>query len=64
MTNCKSVRSEIPAGTATTIGLSGSVTERDQIVGPLVGHGFSTTGRIIDRKGKIRNKIGKEARRG
>jgi len=60
MTNRKSVRSETPAGKATTVGLSGSVTERGQIAGPLVDHGFSTTGRTIDRKGRI----GKEARRG
>src|SRR6476620_7993785 len=59
-TNRKSVRSETPAGKATTVGLSGSVTERGQIAGPLVDHGFSTTGRTIDRKGRI----GKEARRG
>lgn len=58
VTNRKSVRSETPAGKATTVGLSG--TERGQIAGPLVDHGFATTGRTIDRKGKI----GKEARRG
>jgi acyl dehydratase len=58
VTNCKSVRSETPAGNATTVDLSGSVTERDQITGPPVDHGLSTTGRTIHRKGRI----GKEAR--
>jgi hypothetical protein len=60
MTSRKSIRSETPAGKATTVGLSGSVTERGQVVGPLVDHDFSTTGRTIDREGKI----GKEVRRG
>ena len=59
MANRERVRSETSAGKATTVGLSGSVTERGQIAGPLVDHGFST-GRTIDRKGRI----GKEARRG
>ncbi len=60
MTNRKSVRSETPAGKATTVGLSGSVMERGRITGPLVDHSFSTTGRTIDRK----DRTGKEARRG
>jgi hypothetical protein len=60
MTNRKSVRSENPAGKATAVCLSGSVTERDQIAGSLVDRDFSATDRTIDRKGKI----GKEARRG
>jgi hypothetical protein len=57
MGNRKRVRSETPAGKATTVGLSGSVMERGR---PLVDHSFSTTGRTTDRKGRT----GKEARRG
>ena len=60
MANRMRVRSETPAGKATTIGLSGRVMERGRIAGPLVDHSFSTTGRTIDRKGRT----GKEARRG
>ena len=60
MTNRMRVRSEIPAGRATTVGLSGRVMERGRIAGPSVDNSFSTTGRTIDRKGRT----GKEARRG
>jgi hypothetical protein len=60
MANRERVRSETPAGKATTVGLSGSVMERGRIAGPLVDDSFSTTGRTIDRKART----GKEARRG
>jgi len=60
MANRERVRSETPAGKATTVGLSGSVMERGRIAGPLVDDSFSTTGRTIDRKGRT----GKKARRG
>jgi len=60
--NRNAVRSETLACEATIVGSSGSViaVKRGRIAGPPIGRSFSTTGRIIDRKGKT----GKEARRG
>ena len=63
MTNCKSVRSETPAGKATTVGLSGSVTEteRGQITGPLWP---TTTSQRLAGQSITKGRIGREARRG
>jgi hypothetical protein len=61
MANRMSVRSETPAGKATTVGLSGSVTKRAQITGPL----WSTTAsQRLAGQSIAKGRIGREARRG
>jgi hypothetical protein len=61
MANRMSVRSETPACIATTIGLSGGVTERGQIAGPL----WSTTAsQRLAGQSIAKGRIGQEGRRG
>jgi hypothetical protein len=61
MANRMSVRSVTPAGKATTVGLSGSVTKRAQITGPL----WSTTAsQRLAGQSIAKGRIDREARRG
>ena len=61
MANRMSVRSETPAGKATTVGLSGSLAERGQIAGPL----WSTmASQRLAGQSIAKGRIGREARRG
>jgi len=63
MANRMSVRSETPAGKATTVGLSGSVTEteRGQIADPLWP---TTASQRLAGQSIAKGRIGREARRG